>query len=141
MIFYCLKAFWKEFGAPNGGELGPKQGQEVYPKRKRYKGTAQRPWMGSGRVFFKPSRPLAEPQRLPKRLPKRSPSRIKTNKINNSKIYIDFDALETRFSVILEAKINYFLNRIEDESVINEKMQILQKHCKNHRILMILKVR
>ena len=97
--------------------------------------------MGSGRVFFKPNRTPTGPQRLPKRLPKRSPSRIKTNKMNNRKIYIDFDALEGRFSVILEAKMNCFLNRIEDESVINEKMLILQKHCKNHRILMILKVR
>ena len=96
--------------------------------------------MGSGRMFFKPNRPPTGPQRLPKSLPKRSPSRIKINKMNNRKIYIDFDALERRCSVILQAKMNYFLNGVEDESVIDEKMQILQKHCKNHRILMILKV-
>ena len=111
MIFYCLKAFRKDFGAPNGGVLGPNEGQEMYPKRKRYKGTVRRPWMGSGRVFFKPNWPPTGPQRPPKRLPKRSPSRIKINKMINRKIYIDFDALEERFSVILEAKMKYFLNR------------------------------
>ena len=111
MIFYCLKAFRKDFGAPNGGVLGPNEGQEMYPKRKRYKGTVQRPWMGSGRVFFKPNWPPTGPQRPPKRLPKRSPSRIKINKMINRKIYIAFDALEERFSLILEAKMKYFLNR------------------------------